>query len=1065
MIKNILCLLFALLLSMPASGAIDLTSASDTWSSVLVGDNFDQGQDTQAAAAVDLTGFGTMPLFFMKYDDAGTTSDSSDDEVAFRFRADNAVDNQGKFSGYIWIALDVDTDNDIDAFMMLVGKNGAYKLDVYDAGTGANVSPSTTDINSSSISPVLTGFTFHHDLVNSIDATGNPDMDNDSDPDYLISYKVNFDALANALNLQSLTGSNPVAPISSLNSGSGITLQTTFRVAAASAQNANTLNGDIGGYDDKIDDLAETYASRGAFSGSLSFSNPDPVVTPSATTSTISASPASIAADGSSTTTITVQLKDAAGNDLTTGGDTVVLSTNLGSLGSVTDNGNGRYSATLTSGTTPGTATISGTLNAVAMSNIASVDFFLNSDHDGDLIPDDTDLDDDNDGIPDSLEGDGTVDTDLDGVPDSLDLDADNDGLYDLDESGAAMPGLDLDADGRIDAVNPVGSNGLTNAVETTADSGVINYTIADSDADSVPDFQDRDSDNDGMFDTIEADGSDADNDGVIGTGNPTVDSNGLATLSGLPVIDTDNDLVPDYRDLDSDNDGLYDVVESAGSDADNDGVPGNGIPLIDAFGVAAGTGLIPFDTDGDSVLDYRDRDSDNDGLTDFVETGGSDPDGDGIPGTGSPVVNSQGVPAGGGLVPTDTDNDGSIDSLDLDSDADGIFDLVEAGGTDLDNNGIVDGFTDINGDGYDDGLTITPLTPQDTDGDGIPDYRDNDDIDNDGVSDNIDADDDNDAIPDALEGDAAVDTDADGIPDSRDLDSDNDGLSDLAESGANYMLLDANNDGQVDNTIPLGANGLADSVETLPDSGLIAYNGGTVLDTDADGVADFRDRDSDNDGIFDVVESGGSDPDMDGVFGDGIPAVNPKGIAGTTAAVDTDGDGIPNQRDGDSDNDGIPDTVEAGVDDPDLDGLAGSGMPDIDSNGTLSGNGVNPPDSDNDGIPDQLDLDSDNDGIFDLVEAGGVDVDNNGQVDRFIDVNGDGLDDILAANPLPNLLPDLDVIETGTDPVIIETGLNGAAGCTIRRAASVDPALPLLVAGALLCLWSRRATRPWNKD
>ena len=139
--------------------------------------------------------------------------------------------------------------------------------------------------------------------------------------------------------------------------------------------------------------------------------------------------------------------------------------------------------------------------------------------------------------------------------------------------------------------------------------------------------------------------------------------------------------------------------------------------------------------------------------------------------------------------------------------------------------------------------------------------------------------------------------------------------------------------------------------------------------------------------------------------------------------------------------------------------------MPDIDSNGTLSGNGVNPPDSDNDGIPDQLDLDSDNDGIFDLVEAGGVDVDNNGQVDRFIDVNGDGLDDILAANPLPNLLPDLDVIETGTDPVIIETGLNGAAGCTIRRAASVDPALPLLVAGALLCLWSRRATRPWNKD
>ena len=556
-------------------------------------------------------------------------------------------------------------------------------------------------------------------------------------------------------------------------------------------------------------------------------------------------------------------------------------------------------------------------------------------------------------------------------------------------------------------------------------------------------------------------DGSDADNDGVIGTGNPAVDSNGLAILSGLQAIDTDNDLIPDFRDLDSDNDGLYDVVESAGIDADNDGVLGSGTPLIDAVGVAAGAGLIPVDTDGDTVLDYRDRDSDNDGLTDIVEAGGSDPDGDGIPGSGTPVVNGQGAPAGGGLLPVDTDNDGSIDSLDLDSDGDGIFDLVEAGGTDIDNNGIVDGFTDNNGDGYDDGLTVTPLVPQDTDGDGIPDYRDNDDFDNDGIPDSTDSDDDNDAIPDVLEGDAAVDTDADGIPDSHDLDSDNDGLSDLAESGANAVALDADNDGQIDNTIPLGANGLADSVETLPDSGLIAYNGGVLLDTDADGVADFRDRDSDNDGIFDVIEAGGSDPDMDGMLGSGTPTVNTKGIAGTLTPVDTDGDGIPNHRDGDSDNDGIPDTVEAGVHDPDLDGIAGSGIPATDSNGATSHGGVNPPDSDNDGIPDQLDLDSDNDGIFDLVEAGGVDVDNNGQVDSFIDTNGDGLDDGLAASPLPNLL------RPGTThkPVIIETGLNGAGGCTLRRTASVDPTLPLLATGALLCLWSRRTFHLDKKD
>ena len=56
------------------------------------------------------------------------------------------------------------------------------------------------------------------------------------------------------------------------------------------------------------------------------------------------------------------------------GGSAVVLSTNLGSLGSVTDNGDGTYTATLTSATAPGTATISGTINGQAMT-AATVNF------------------------------------------------------------------------------------------------------------------------------------------------------------------------------------------------------------------------------------------------------------------------------------------------------------------------------------------------------------------------------------------------------------------------------------------------------------------------------------------------------------------------------------------------------------------------------------------------------------------------------------------------------------------------------------------------------------------
>ncbi len=82
---------------------------------------------------------------------------------------------------------------------------------------------------------------------------------------------------------------------------------------------------------------------------------------------TITGSPTSIPADGGSTSTVTAQLADAADNPLTFGGDAVTLATNLGALGLVTDNGDGTYSAILTAGVTPGFATISGTVNAVAV--------------------------------------------------------------------------------------------------------------------------------------------------------------------------------------------------------------------------------------------------------------------------------------------------------------------------------------------------------------------------------------------------------------------------------------------------------------------------------------------------------------------------------------------------------------------------------------------------------------------------------------------------------------------------------------------------------------------------
>ena len=116
---------------------------------------------------------------------------------------------------------------------------------------------------------------------------------------------------------------------------------------------------------------------------------------------------------------------------------------------------------------------------------------------------------------------------------------------------------------------------------------------------------------------------------------------------------------------------------------------------------------------------------------------------------------------------------------------------------------------------------------------------------------------------------------------------------------------------------------------------------------------------------------------------------------AGTIAScTDTDGDGICDYLDLDSDNDGIPDAIEACCDinltleDCRLDNNGDGNYVIVNGEncGVLQGLCANAPvDTDMDGIPDFRDLDSDGDGCADAIEAGIAPGNGNVSVDTYV--------------------------------------------------------------------------------
>jgi hypothetical protein len=407
-------------------------------------------------------------------------------------------------------------------------------------------------------------------------------------------------------------------------------------------------------------------------------------------------------------------------------------------------------------------------------------------------------------------------------------------------------------------------------------DDGIPDYVefddpvaLQDHNSNGIPNWKDPaypgyiDNNSDGVNDNFDW-GADADNDGIPNFQDTDywkgwLDSNGDGVND---KSDKDLDGIPNQYDLDSDNDGIPDVVES--------------------YGV---------DTDGDGKIDNY-TDTDNDGFSQNVDANNT-----GVQGSGN------------GLGAQDFDGDGIPNYLDLDSDNDGIPDLIEAAGADSNNDAKVDGFADANGDGLSDNYVLVTALLK--------------------------------TGPDVSPVDGRADTypnknkDQDFRPNAYDLDSDGDGIVDVLEAG----FPDADFNGRVDGAIAV--NGWANVISSRPSLDLRF--------TDSDPYPDYLDIDSDDDGIPDNIEgmstAGYIMPVITDTDGDGIVNSydNFVGFGGSGIFVyDHDGDGTPDYRDLDTDGDGQPDIVEGN--DFNLNGIA-------DDNVTLTGL-----DTDGDGLDNRFD-------------------------------------------------------------------------------------------------------------
>ncbi len=593
----------------------------------------------------------------------------------------------------------------------------------------------------------------------------------------------------------------------------------------------------------------------------------------------------------------------------------------------------------------------------------------------------------------DLIADDQSLDTDLDGQADCVDADDDDDGVPDGADNCQFHANADQkasDGDKLGDACDPDDDNDntpdgadcaptdpsvhpgaieLCDGIDQDCD-GTADQTFANTDLDGLADCVDPDDDDDGVPDGL---------DDCPLVANPDQKNSDSDLLGDACDADDDNDDTPDAQDCAPTNPNIHpgapeacngkdddcdDLVDDGFADTNKDGVAdcisndddGDGIP-DEEDNCPKAANADQDDNDGDLMGDACDPDDDNDGSKDVDDCEPTNPN---VSPKKLELCNGQDEDCDGAVDETfgDLDQDGQADCVDADDDGDGVLDAQDNCPTSK-NADQKNSDSDLLGDACDpnddndaspDADDCAPTNPAvypgapelcngiDDDCSGKADEAFKD-TDGDTWADCVDADDDEDTVPDVLDNCPLVgnpdqtNSDTDGLGDACDGDDDNDGDPDATDCQPKNAAIAHGK--------PEACNGIDDDCSGKADDGF--------GDLDSDALADCVDPDDDGDGIADTS--------------DNCP------VNANTNQANNDGDTLGDACDADDDNDGDPDTSDCAP----TNAAIGHGKTEtcngIDDNcsGTTDEGFTN---TDGDAKADCVDTDDDNDGDPDSADC-----------------------------------------------------------------------------------------------